>query len=142
LLQSARLKIHLAGLAIILVVVGIGVRSSAAIWRADVWWHKGAGWISWDAERQSLRTISEGNGLIVLGEPMEHANLGITLMFSHAMNPGDKMMVMHDPDHVNVPPGFANVYFMNLSDDLAGKIQKKIHRRLTRMSPYFWQCSE
>jgi uncharacterized membrane protein len=95
-------------------LIAVGLVSTALAWRADDWWTKGIGW---KEERAAIRSINESERPLLLSGPVSRDRMGQTLVLGRLLAPRVRVRVIAEPEKYVIPAVFADVYFINVSDE-------------------------
>jgi len=138
LLESPRRATRVVGRAAAVFLIAVALASTAVAWQADAWWNKGLGWTE---ELQAVHCINGSKHPLVLCGPIAESRVHDILELGHLLQPHVRFRVVAEPDQIDVPAEFTDVFLVNLSDEFRERVESRL--RLERMSgKKFWHCCE
>jgi len=114
-----------------LVLVTGGVVSCVISSRAENWWNKDRG----IANPEVAHAINQASHpLLIVGYPWPH-NLGDVFSLSYRLDPKVRLKLAIDPNAINIPEAFSEVFLFDSSYSLWEKLEKEKHYRLEAIIP-------
>lgn len=100
---------------ILTLLISTSILTSAIASQASTWW----GWSEFDVNVAEMINQST-NPLVISDMP-----LGMIIPLSHQLNPNTRMVLTTNPDSLNIPNEFSDVFFYNPSDRLQAVLNQR-----------------